>query len=282
MKEAVPFLKWAGGKRQLLPEILSRLPERCVTYYEPFLGGGAVFFALVARGAFRRAIIGDQNRELVDAYLGVRDDVEGVISRLARLSRKPHDSDTYYGVRAQDPARLGLAARTARLIYLNRTGYNGLYRVNRTGRFNVPFGRYKNPRILDRDNLRAASRAMQGVQIRVGDFEAFVEKAEPGDVVYFDPPYVPVSTTSSFTAYDRLPFGPAEQDRLARTLRRLRKKRVYALLSNSDVRFTRGLYEGLPLEAVKVNRLINSRPDRRGPISEMLVSSLSRIPAPPA
>jgi len=279
VKEAVPFLKWAGGKRQLLPEILSHVPARCNTYYEPFLGGGAVFFALAARGVFRRAVIGDQNRELVDAYLGIRDDVEGVISRLARLSRKPHDSDTYYHVREQDPARLGQAARAARLIYLNRTGYNGLYRVNRGGRFNVPFGRYKNPRILDRENLRAVSRALQGVQIRIGDFEALVEKAEPGDFIYFDPPYVPISTTSNFTAYDRLPFGPAEQDRLARTLRRLRKRKVYALLSNSDVTLTRGLYEGLPFEAVKVNRRINSRADRRGPISELLVRSRPFGPA---
>ena len=280
MKEAAPFLKWAGGKRQLLPEILSRLPDRCITYYEPFLGGGAVFFALAARGAFRRAVIGDQNHDLVETYLGIRDDVEGVIARLARLARMPHGSETYYRVREQNPARLSLAGRAARLIYLNRTGYNGLYRVNRAGRFNVPFGRYKNPRIMDRDNLRAASRALQDVRIEVGDFEGMVEKAERGDVVYFDPPYVPVSTTSSFTAYDRLPFGPLEQDRLARTLRRLRKRKVYALLSNSDVRFTRGLYEGLPFEAVKVNRLINSRPDKRGPISELLVRSLARFPQP--
>ncbi|MFQ5457071.1 MAG: DNA adenine methylase [Myxococcota bacterium] len=278
MKAAVPFLKWAGGKRALVPEILARLPDSIDTYYEPFLGGGAVFFALAARGAFKRAVICDRNRDLIDAYLGVRDDVEGVIARLARLR---HDARTYARVRSQDPAKLTLTRRAARIIYLNRTCYNGLYRVNRKGQFNVPFGRYKNPRILDRENLRAVSRTLQKARIAESkDFEALVEKAEPGDAVYFDPPYAPVSPTSSFTAYDSLPFGEDEQERLAKVMRQLQRRRVYALLSNSDVPLTRRLYKRYACDSVQVHRRINSRPDRRGPISELLVRTHARIPRP--
>jgi DNA adenine methylase len=271
LRETVPFLKWAGGKRQILPDILRRLPERCETYHEPFLGGGAVFFALAARGAFRRAVLGDRNADLIDAYLGVRDDVERVITRLARM---PHDRSFYERLRALDPRKLSGAQRAARIIYLNRTCYNGLYRVNRAGQFNVPFGRYENPRILDRENLRAASRALRGAALGAGDFEAVLARARPGDVVYFDPPYVPLSATASFTAYDREAFGPDEQRRLARVLEALRRRGVYAVLSNSDVRVTRALYRGFPLETVRVRRAINSRADRRGPISELLVRTL--------
>ena len=275
MKAALPFLKWAGGKRQIVPAILERLPDRMNTYYEPFLGGGAVFYALAARGAFKRAVICDRNRDLIDAYLGVRDEVEKVI---AHLSRMRHDSETYYRIRTRDPAKLTVIQRSARIIYLNRTCYNGLYRVNRAGRFNVPFGRYKNPRIVDRENLRAVSQTLQRARISSGDFETLVEKAEPGDVVYFDPPYSPVSNTASFTAYDSLPFGSEEQERLARVIRQLKKRDVYVLLSNSDVPFTRRLYRNFSRDTVQVHRRINSRADRRGPISELLVRSHARIP----
>ena len=278
VKAAVPFLKWAGGKRALVPEILERLPEGINTYYEPFLGGGAVFFALAARSAFKRAVICDRNRDLIDAYLGVRDDVDGVIARLARLR---HDNRTYYRLRSQDPAKLNRTQRSARIIYLNRTCYNGLYRVNRAGRFNVPFGRYKNPRILDRDNLWAVSRTLQKTSIAESrDFEALVEKAEPGDAVYFDPPYAPVSSTASFTAYDSLPFGDDEQERLAKVLRQLQRRGVYALLSNSDVPLTRRLYKRYACDSVQVHRRINSRADRRGPVSELLVRTHARFPRP--
>jgi DNA adenine methylase len=245
------------------------------TYYEPFLGGGAVYFALAARGAFKRAVICDRNHGLIDAYLGVRDDVEKVITHLSRMR---HDSETYYRIRTRDPAKLTIVQRSARIIYLNRTCYNGLYRVNRAGRFNVPFGKYKNPRIVDRENLRAVSQTLQRARISSGDFETLVEKAEPGDVVYFDPPYYPVSNTASFTAYDSLPFGSEEQERLARVMRQLKKRGVYALLSNSDVPLTRRLYRNFSCDTVQVHRRINSRADRRGPISELLVRSHARFP----
>jgi DNA adenine methylase len=259
--ELAPFLKWAGGKRQLLDAILRRVPDPIDTYYEPFLGGGAVFFALSNRNTFRKAVISDRNSDLIDTYRGIRDHVEEVIRLLGKM---PYDRDFYYREREKNPSLLSRAERAARIIYLNRTCYNGLYRVNRRGRFNVPFGRYKQPTILDEPLLKRVS-------IRKADFSRAVAKAGPADFVYFDPPYYPLSDTACFTAYDNCPFGPEEQERLARLIRDLKNRRVRALLSNSDVKGTRKLYRGLRLERVLANRPINSRADRRGPITELLV-----------
>ncbi len=180
-----PFLKWAGGKRQLLPRILQLVPPRIDTYYEPFIGGGAVFFALAARRAFRRAVIGDANPELCNCYQAVRDDVDGVI---AALHQYQNDRDLYYQVRAQDSSRWTPAARAARVIFLNRCGYNGLYRVNSRGKFNVPFGRYRRPVICDEAKLRAAAGALQKVRIACGDFAKLLPKVGLRDFVYLDPP----------------------------------------------------------------------------------------------
>ena len=190
-----PVLKWAGGKRRLVPDILAALPERIDTYYEPFLGGGAVFFALAAARRFRRAVLSDQNPDLVCVYEASRDDVVGVIDALSGMR---HSEAEYYRVRSSRPR--AAARRAARIIYLNKTGYNGLYRVNRSGHFNVPFGRYVRPKICDADNLRAVAGALQGVEVLVSDFEAVVAGARNGDAVYFDPPYVPISETASFTS----------------------------------------------------------------------------------
>ena len=268
---AGPFLKWAGGKRQLLPRILDLVPRRIDTYYEPFLGGGALFFALAARGAFRRAVLTDTNDELVNCYRAVRDDVESVITALRRFRNTP---EHYYRVRAQSPSRLAPVARAARVIYLNRCGYNGLYRVNSSGRFNVPFGRYVRPTICDPVKLRAAARALRAVEIRHADFGEVLgaERFGGDDFVYLDPPYVPVSATASFTAYAG-DFGPAEQQRLASALRALSARRVSALLSNSDCAATRALYRGLDLEAVQARRAINSVGRGRGAVGELLVRS---------
>jgi len=261
-----PVLKWAGGKTHLLSQILERLPVRMETYFEPFVGGGAVFFALARQKRFRRAVIADQNEDLVEVYAAIRDDVEAVI-RALQLYR--YDEEVYYQARAarpQEPAR-----RAARLIFLNKTGYNGLYRVNSKGEFNVPFGRHKNPKICDESNLRSAAQALRRVTIRVADFEAVCADAHPGDAVYLDPPYLPVSTTSSFAAYDRHPFGFAEHQRLARVFGELADRRVDAVLSNSLTRDTRRLFRPWRLEKVVVPRFINSRADSRGPVGEILV-----------
>jgi DNA adenine methylase len=266
-----PFLKWAGGKRQLLPHILGAIPDGVRTYYEPFVGGGAVFFALVARGRrFQRAVLGDANEELIRCYAALQQDVGAVIRA---LRRHRYERGHYYEVRAREPRSLSPAARAARLIYLNRSGYNGLYRVNRAGRFNVPFGRYKDPLICDEERLRAASAALQGVTLVHGDFEATLKGARQGDFVYLDPPYVPLSATSSFTAYARTPFDAVAQARLAAKLRQLGARGVRALLSNSDCAETRSLYDRLPSVGVPVRRAINSVASGRGTVGELLVRS---------
>jgi DNA adenine methylase len=271
-----PFLKWAGGKRQLLPRILDLAPARIDTYYEPFVGGGAVFFALAATKRFARAVLGDANPELVNCYETVRDDVEAVIAFLRKHRNTPA---AYYGVRAKDPNRLSNAARAARVIYLNRCGYNGLYRVNSEGRFNVPFGSYRKPNICDVPRLQAASRALQDVEIVCGDFRDVLARRAPGerDFVYLDPPYVPISKTASFTSYAARDFGPEDQRRLADVLSSLSRDSIPAVLSNSYCRDTRALYVGLKIQRVPARRAINSVGGGRGPVSEMLVRTAAIV-----
>lgn len=263
---ARPVLKWAGGKTQLLPQILERLPARIETFFEPFVGGAAVFFALAAEGRFQRAVLADRNPDLVAVYRALQADAEAVIDELSQMR---HSEAEYYRIRELSPRRL--AQRAARVIYLNKTGYNGLYRVNRSGQFNVPFGRYKKPNICDAENLRAAARVLEGVEIVEADFEEVCARARPGDAVYLDPPYVPLSKTANFTAYARHPFGPSEHERLARAFAELERRRVAAVLSNSDTPETRALYRGFRAKKVQVSRAINSRPTARGPIDELLV-----------
>ena len=277
-----PVLKWAGGKRQLLPPILSFIneafPGRIGTYYEPFVGGAAVFFALVAQNKFERAKLSDQNEDLIRVYRELRDDADAVIRELEKLCELGEGEEVYYKVRAKRP--LKDAARAARLIYLNRTGYNGLYRVNRSGGFNVPFGRYKKPNILDRSRLLSAAEALRGVDLAVEDFQESCKQAKRGDFVYFDPPYLPVSKTASFAEYHSEAFALAEHERLAKTFARLTKKGVSVLLSNSDTPETRGLYAEFETRTVLAKRAINSVGARRGAVSELLVRGIS--PVPPA
>jgi DNA adenine methylase len=265
-----PFLKWAGGKRKLLAHIEALLPERIDTYFEPFLGGAAVFFRLASGARFRRAVLADANPELVNCYQAIRDDVDGVIAALGEFR---NDRAQYYRVRRRDPSKLSSTARAARLIYLNRCGYNGLYRVNSRGQFNVPFGRYVRPVICDERKLRAASAALQSATISCSDFAKTLKGVGPGDFAYLDPPYVPLSATSSFTAYAKGKFGPSEQERLAEVLRALAARRVPALLSNSDCATTRQLYRGFAIGRVPVRRAINSVAHGRGPVDEILVRS---------
>jgi DNA adenine methylase len=269
-----PFLKWAGGKRQLLPRILDLVPARIETYYEPFLGGGAVFFALAARRVFRRAVLADANPDLIGCYEAVRDDVEAVITAL-RGPRYRNERRRYYAVRALDPMTLSAPERAARIIYLNHCGYNGLYRVNSAGQFNVPFGRYHHPTICDTDKLRAAARALADVELRCGDFEPALAGLRGGDFVYLDPPYVPVSRTSSFTAYAARDFGSDDQQRLAGALRELGARRIPALLSNSACAETTRLYRALKIARVQARRAINSAGRGRGPVGEILVRSFA-------
>jgi DNA adenine methylase len=262
--KARPFLKWVGGKGQLLEQFRDLLPGKVGRYFEPFLGGGALFFAR----APRRAVLADVNEELVDCYRAIKDSVEDVICAL--LEHK-YDKDHYYEVRLRGPESLSLPRRAARTIFLNRSGYNGLYRVNSSGRFNVPFGRHANPTLCDASNLRACSKALQGVELVCSDFAAAVRAANAGDFVYFDPPYVPVSATASFTQYAAGRFGWPEQQELARVFAKLAGRGVSVMLSNSDTPEVRGLYAGFRIDRVAAARSVNSKPDRRGKVAEIVV-----------
>jgi DNA adenine methylase len=272
-----PIVKWAGGKSKLLPELLARVPQSIDTYVEPFAGGAALFFALAAgKGepgapSFRCAILADKNEDLVACYRAVRDRVESVIRALGPYK---YDRDLYYRAREQDPRSLDDVARAARLIFLNRTCYNGLWRVNSKGKFNVPFGRYKNPTILDPEGLRIASKLLSGVDVRVSDFESVTSGLGPRDFVYFDPPYVPVSKTADFTAYSSDKFDAAEQNRLRDRMRELKKRGVPVLLSNADTEQTRELYREFCVERVLMRRNINRDAKKRGDIAELLVTTI--------
>jgi DNA adenine methylase len=271
---ARPFVKWIGGKRQLLQHLLPILKtsNSSGSYHEPFLGGGAVFFALRGEGLAANAHLSDVNKELIDSYRAIRDTVDDVISHLQK-----HDSlssaEYFYQVRSQQPRDACEVA--ARLIYLNKTCFNGLYRVNRSGQFNAPWGRYKNPTICDESNLRAVSTVLSTAKLNVASFESVLDHARSGDVVYFDPPYVPVSATALFTEYSPEGFGQHEQKCLADVVRELDTRSVRIVLSNSDTSEVRRLYTGLRIDLridqVFARRAVNTRADRRGPVAEVIV-----------
>lgn len=263
-----PVLKWAGGKSRLLGELLRGIPSSFGVYHEPFAGGGALFFELARQGRLTSAYLSDVNQPLIDVYLALRDCVDDVI-RLLKLHR--HEKAYYYQIRALQPAGLSLPERAARTIYLNRTCYNGLYRENRAGQFNVPFGRYKNPTICDEPNLRAASRALQGVSLSCRHFASVLQLAQPGDFVYFDPPYHPLSATSCFTSYDRNGFGTDDQVELRDVFAELARRSVKAMVSNSDTPFIWQLYERYRISRVFTSRAINSKAGRRGKVAELIV-----------
>jgi DNA adenine methylase len=265
-----PFLKWVGGKRGLLPVLNAHAPSKFGRYHEPFVGGGALFFDLAQRRTLPRgAILSDNNARLIRAYRGVRDAVEDVI---VRLRSYPHDKDFYLRMR-EAPIDDGPDSEVAAwFIYMNRTGYNGLYRVNQQNRFNVPFGDYQNPKICDPDGLRACARALGSAELRCEPFDLVAERAEPGDFVYFDPPYVPLSATSSFTSYTASGFGLEHQQKLADVARSLKARGVHVLVSNSSAPLVRELYrEGFVALEVHAARSVNSRADGRGKIVELLM-----------
>lgn len=265
-----PFLKWVGGKRGLLPTLNAHAPARFGRYHEPFVGGGALFFDLAHRRTLARgAVLSDNNERLMRAYRGVRDAVEDVI---ARLRSYPHDKDFYLRMREHAVDEGTDAEVAAWFIYMNRTGYNGLYRVNQSNRFNVPFGDYQNPKICDPEGLRACSRALSCAELRCEPFDLVAERAEPGDFVYFDPPYVPLSPTSSFTSYTASGFGLVHQQKLADVARSLKSRGVHVLVSNSNAPLVRELYrEGFTAVEVQAARSVNSRGDGRGKIVELLM-----------
>ena len=247
-----PILKWAGGKTQLIAQLLPHVPERFGTYIEPFVGGGALFFALQPE----RAILSDSNPELVNLYRQIASEVDAVIDYLKRYR---NTRDDYYDVRAQVWQELDPSEAAARMIYLNRTCFNGLYRVNRRGEFNVPYGRYPNPRICDEENLRAASAVLKRADILCGDFaEILATHVQAGDFVFLDPPYVPVGKWGDFKRYTKEQFYEADHRRLAEATTRLRQCGAWSVLTNSNHPLVRELYADCSLQLIKTKRNISS------------------------
>ncbi len=267
-----PFLKWAGGKTQLLSQFQALYPHpRSIRrYIEPFVGSGAVFFKIRRLTDPREVLLADNNEELITVYVAVRDHVEEVIEALRR-HKALHSKEHYYKVRAQNPGRMSPTARAGRLIYLNKTCFNGLYRVNSKGGFNVPMGRYQDPPILDAENLRAAGRALKRVGLKTAHFRETLDAARKGDFIYFDPPYHPLSKTSFFTSYTQGAFTSSDQEDLAEVYSILAGRGCRVMLSNSDCPFIRSLYEGFDIRSVSARRNINSKAEKRGRIGEVVV-----------
>lgn len=270
-----PYLKWAGGKRQLLPEIRARLPEDLQEriYYEPFVGAGAVLFDVKPR----RAVVNDFNQQLIMTYRAIRDDVEAVLELLEEHQEK-HGREYFYEIRGKDRteefADWSQAAKAARLIYLNKTCFNGLYRVNSQGLFNVPFGSYKRPAICEPAVLRAVSGYLRenDVELKNGDFSGAVQNAGEDAFVYFDPPYHSADNTN-FTGYQADGFGEGEQERLRDVFAALTERGAKCMLSNSDTEFIRALFRDYHCVSIPARRTINSRPDGRGAVSEVLITN---------
>jgi DNA adenine methylase len=272
-----PFVKWAGGKRKLVPVLIETLPEGFNPaknrYFEPFIGGGALMFALgqpdnALNVPGNNLFINDMNPEVTNAYEVIRDNVSLLVKELEQLSKKINEK-TFYEMRSYVPR--GKVARAARFIYLNKTCFNGLWRVNSKGEFNVPFNKAKNTSLFVEENLRACSKRLKGATITNLSFEKAVSKARKGDLVYFDPPYIPISPSANFSAYVKEGFGLHEQELLAETISRLNSKGVFVLLSNSDTPLTRKIFKKvLTLRRISMARTISSSGSTRNPVYEVL------------
>lgn len=275
--QAKPFLKWVGGKGQLLSQFEPLFPKTFSHYYEPFVGSGAVFFYLQPTVS---TTLNDSNPNLITTYRHIQQHLDDLLSILYRIRNEYHaltpeqQEQKYYQVRDRYNALpIGSLDKSALLIFLNKTGYNGLYRESKRGGYNVPFGRYDNPALFDETNLRAVSKALQHVEILNGNFCQAVESAKSGDFAYFDPPYMPISKTSSFTSYTQSNFDVDQQVHLAEVARQLANRGVQVMLSNSDNEFIRSIYKDFELHEVRASRAVNSKPDLRGKITELVITS---------
>jgi DNA adenine methylase len=272
-----PFVKWAGGKRQLIPEIEKHLPEKFSSYFEPFLGGGALLFHLLSENENLKGYVSDLNSDLILAYVTIRDNLNGLLKSLQKHSDN-YFSDSksyYYSIRETNPN--SQIEKVSRLLFLNRTCFNGLYRVNSKGKFNVPLGRYSNPNIVQEENLHSVNQFLNHnkIIIKCQDFSSTVEKVKKGDFVYFDPPYQPVSKTANFTSYTNGNFGLNDLKRLAKVSNQLAKKGVNVLLSNSSSKQVRELFSSKDWEIfeIEANRAINSDSKKRTGHSELLIKN---------
>ena len=272
-----PFIKWVGGKRGLLKQILPLLPKKFNNYYEPFIGGGAVFFELYSNELLKnkKIVISDINYELINTYNVVKNNPYELISNLENY-KKQHSKEFYYKIRELDRKEnynLSKLEKATRFIYLNKTCFNGLYRVNKKGYFNTPIGSYKNPNIADRNIILNASEALQNVEILHQSFKEVVNMANKDDLVYFDPPYYPLNTTSNFTSYDSNCFLEDEQFELFEVFNKLANNGIKVVESNSDTDFIKKLYKKYDINLVNANRFINSKSNGRGKITEVLIRS---------
>ena len=267
-EETYPIVKWVGGKRQLMFELLKNMPETYNRYFEPFIGGGALFFELQPQNGY----ISDMNGELINLYSVVRDDVYELIDDLNK-----HEISKEYFLKIRNLDRtekynnVSDIQKASRFIYLNRTCFNGMYRVNSQGQFNVPFGNYKNPRIVDTENLINCSKLLKNTEICCADFSEILNKVQKGDFVYFDPPYVPLNETSSFTSYTKDGFDLDMQFKLREVCDELDSKGVMFMLSNSDTKLVNELYSNYEIKKVFASRAINANGNGRGKITEVLV-----------
>lgn len=269
------FVKWAGGKLQLIEQYKPLFPRKFNQYFEPFAGSAAVAFHIIQNYNPKYVLLSDINEELINAFEVIKTDVEALISELKR-HKELHVSDAkghYYTTRAQNPHTLSQIKQAARFVYLNRTCFNGLYRVNSKGEFNVPMGSYKNPDFVQEDKLRKISQMIQHVNFKVMPFENIVNIAEKGDFVYLDPPYYPLKKTGSFTKYAKNDFLEKEQEKLAEVFKKLTEKGCYCMESNSDTEYIHNLYKEYKIHTVQATRAINSKADRRGKISEVVITN---------
>jgi DNA adenine methylase len=273
MKNGVPSLiKWAGGKKQLLEQFKKFFPKKIERYFEPFVGGGTVaFFLLKDHLEIKKIYLSDINQELIITYNAVKNNIENLVNLLKKYKLK-HDKEFYYKIRAEDVKKLTPVQIAARFIYLNRTCFNGLYRVNSKGGFNVPIGSYQNPTICNEEDLREISKLLQKDDIVVAQFYDAVKKAKKGDFVYFDPPYYPVKK-DSFTTYTKDGFLEKEQEKLKEAFVSLDKKGCKVMLSNSDTPFIRNLYKDYKINTVLATRMINCDGKNRGKINELVVTN---------
>ncbi|MFA5624923.1 MAG: DNA adenine methylase [Bradymonadales bacterium] len=270
-----PFTKWTGGKRQLIPTLLELMPKQYHRYHEPFVGGGGLFFEVEPK----EATINDANSDLIHAYKQIRDNIEELIL-LLKTHEKNNSKAYYLDLRSADRdgrlEKMDSVEKAARLMYMLRVNFNGLYRVNSKNQFNVPYGRYKNPKIVDEELLYAISKYLNNNNIKILnlDFEDAVNEAKAGDFVYFDPPYAPISATSAFTSYTNCGFGSEEQKQLRDVFAKLTENNVRVMLSNSNAGEIYELYQnilGVNIKVVSANRMINSKASGRGKIDELII-----------
>ena len=275
--EPKPFVKWVGGKRQLMQVLEDNFPKQFGTYHEPFLGGGAVMFNLLSKEAKLSCNVSDFNSDLILAYVTIRDKLRKLIESLENHSKNYHkdSSEYYYEIRKQEPKQQ--IEKVSRLIFLNRTCFNGLYRVNKKGQFNVPLGRYTNPNIVNKENLTAVSKILQSEKIKIScrGFEAVLDDAKKGDLIYFDPPYQPISSTANFTSYTHRDFTEDDLERLATLANQLNSKGCHVLLSNSNSKVVKDIFseKHWKISSINANRAINSNAQKRTGHKEIIIKN---------